>query len=310
MLYTHTELFSRMISTIFQKIYSWFSSLPLRTRDSIKYTLIIIGAVSTVLSVLGYSLGMCIQSFWLCIGVLVGACVILFLIIYWVIGSAFKTKITIRVGDIPVMIHYGDIFAEPGIRVIPCDCHYSLKIDDITINKRSLHGQLVEKHADNSELSREIKSEARNRNIQYRINEINDAFPSGSIVAYTNTTEKQTYFLLAVTKLDNDQRVYTDTAQFAKMLLKMWDEIDKQYAGYDIVLPIIGSGTLRFPEGERKDAQQLVKCMLCTLERSGVDIKSMVRIVVFDGGKTKKLSMYEFKDVNVFRCDRKCLKVN
>ncbi len=100
--------------------------------------------------------------------------------------------------------------------------------------------------------------------------------------------------LLAMTKLNNDYEAHTDMAQHEQMLMKMWREIDRVYAMHDIVLPLLGTGIPRFDDGP-KDNSSLLRCMLCTLNSSGVSLKSKVKIVLY--GDSKNFSLYEYKDM-------------
>ena len=78
------------------------------------------------------------------------------------------------------------------------------------------------------------------------------------------------------------------------MLMKMWTEIDRVYASNDIVLPVLGTGISRFDDGP-KDREALLRCMLCTLNSSGVSLKSKVDIIIY--GDVKDIPMYEYKNM-------------
>ena len=76
--------------------------------------------------------------------------------------------------------------------------------------------------------------------------------------------------------------------------MKMWNEIDRVYASNNIVLPLLGSGISRFDDGPKEDAA-LLKCMLCTLNTSGVSLNSEVIIVL--NSEAKDVPLYEFKEM-------------
>ena len=78
------------------------------------------------------------------------------------------------------------------------------------------------------------------------------------------------------------------------MLMKMWKEINRVYAMNDIVLPVLGTGITRFDDGP-KDNDALLRCMLCTLNSSGVSLKSKVKVVLW--GQGKELPLYEYRDM-------------
>ena len=83
-------------------------------------------------------------------------------------------------------------------------------------------------------------------------------------------------------------------AKFEQMLRRMWDEIDGIYVYNDIALPLLGTGISRF-EGGGKNKEALLRCMLCTLNSSGVDLTSKIRIVI--NGDAKNIPLFEYKDM-------------
>lgn len=78
------------------------------------------------------------------------------------------------------------------------------------------------------------------------------------------------------------------------MLMKMWKEIDRVYASNDVVLPVLGTGISRFDDGP-KDKDDLLRCMLCTFNSSGVSFNSKIKIVLY--GSTGDIPLYEYKDI-------------
>ena len=97
-----------------------------------------------------------------------------------------------------------------------------------------------------------------------------------------------------MTELNDRHEAHTNMAQYEQMLMKMWKEIDRVYSMNDIVLPLLGTGIPRFDDGP-KDNNSLLRCMLCTLNSSGVSLKSMVKIVIY--GNAKNYKLYEYKDM-------------
>ena len=83
-------------------------------------------------------------------------------------------------------------------------------------------------------------------------------------------------------------------AEYELMLMRMWKEIDRVYASNDVVIPILGTGILRFDDG-LKDKENLLRCMLCTFNSSGVSLNSKVKIVLY--GNSDDISLYEYKDI-------------
>ena len=108
--------------------------------------------------------------------------------------------------------------------------------------------------------------------------------------------------MVALTELDSDFVARTRMLDYETTLMKIWREIERVYGGHDLAIPILGDGVTHFDDGQ-DNSENLLRCMLCTLNTSRVHLKSNVSIIVYDGNKTdnedkgkKNLPLYEFKD--------------
>ena len=275
-----------------KKLYAVYSKLSKQFRDSLYMSITAVGVISTVMSILGVSLDEWTNSIWRSIGCVLAGAIIIFVLIYILIGRIFKdVRLTIR--RTPVSISVGDIFETSGWKVIGCDNHFDLRVDDVIISKKSLHGQLVLNHASIDELTAVIKSEA--EKLEIPCDELGlYTFPLGTIVPYESSVDGEKYLLLAMTELNNRHEAHTNMAQYEQMLMRMWKEVDRVYAMNDIVLPLLGTGMPRFDDGPKENSS-LLRCMLCTLNSSGVSLKAKVKIVLY--GDTKNYKLYEYKDM-------------
>ena len=80
------------------KIYSWYNSLPKQVRDSIIISATLVGMISTVLSILGISLGDWKESnIWLRIGVVIAVFLLLCIVVYATIGRIFKNTVNLSI---------------------------------------------------------------------------------------------------------------------------------------------------------------------------------------------------------------------
>lgn len=276
------------------KIYKWYNKLPKQVHDSIAISVTIVGMISTILSILGISLGE-IQGLGLClrIGVVIIAFVVVYVVAYTAIGKIFAESVNITVRQTPVSVSCGDIFEAPELRVIGCDTHFDTRVDDIVISKKSLHGQLVLEHGNKDEISMVIEAEAKRLGLQKNDEGLYD-FPLGTIVRYDSSIDNHTYLMLAMAELNAEHEAHTNMAKFELMLMKMWREISRVYALNDVVLPLLGSGIPRFDDGP-KDKEDLLRCMLCTLNSSGVTLKSKVKVLIY--GNIRDIPLYEYKDM-------------
>lgn len=281
-----------IIKKTVEKIFNLKNIISNKTKKSIGLSFNILGFCSIICTILGISLRdlYFVNSFSILGKILFVMIIFLFLslIVYIIIKYICNNKIEITINGTRVDIKYGDIFNEKGIIVIGCDTTFSTQVDNIKISKNSLHGQLVLKHGDQNEINNSVVDEAKKNNIK-KINGKYE-FELGSVVKYYNKKNKKTYLMAAIMQLDLDNRASTDIAQYEKMLIKMWNEIDKKYAGEEISIPLLGSGISRFKDKE-KDNIILLKIILYTLYISNVHINSKINIVLYKD--TTYIDLYE-----------------
>lgn len=279
---------------LYKKLYYWYNNLSKRLRDSLLISLSTMGVVSTILSIIGFSLAdlKSLNIFGrviIVIALFLGIC----LIAYLTIGKIFKESVCFEIRNTPVSIMSGDIFDTPGLRVIGCDTHFDTRVDDVIISKNSLHGQLVLEHGDKDEIDALVAEEASRRKIHKNKDGLYN-FPIGTIIKYNSSVDQNTYLLLAVAELDSQRKARTDMANFEHMLIKMWKEIDRVYSLNDVVLPILGTGILRFDDGPKHN-EDLLRCMICTRNSSAVTLKAKVKILIYGNGND--YSLYEYKGI-------------
>ena len=152
---------------------------------------------------------------------------------------------------------------------------------------------MILEHGNIEEIIAAVEAEANRLALQKNSNGLYD-FPLGTIIRYDSSVDNHTYLMLAMTELNAEHEAHTNMAKFELMLMKMWKEIGRVYALNDVALPLLGNGIPRFDDGP-KDKEDLLRCMLCTLNSSGVTLKSKVEILIY--GNVKEIPLYEYKDM-------------
>jgi len=248
--------------------------------DSISIGLAIFGVVSAILGVPGVSFNDVFGNVWLVIFATIGTVILSYLIAVTWQWRSVKDSITLKIRGIKVTIRQGDIFESDGFKVIGVDDTFSTSDDDNVISKNSLHGKLIKRLKDSGEIQDFIKA------ISSDTREVS----LGSVKKYKD------FLLLVMTKLDKDNEAHTDNQRFESTLRKMWQEICRVYAGKPINIPLLGTGVIRF-DGvtDIPTPFSLLKCMLCTLKTSNVQIKAPITIVVYD--KLDEINLYDLKGV-------------
>ena len=274
-------------------IWKLYNNLSKRKKTSIYGSFMLIGAISTLMSVIGISLSDLTKDIWLSLLIVVAAFVLIAFIVYIAIEYIFRESMSLVVRNTDVSISCGNIFECDAWRVIGCDTCFNTRVDDIVISRKSLHGQLIIDHGNVVEIKSAIEREAQKLKLNVDSNGQYN-FPLGTIIRYDSSVDKHTYLMLAMTELNEKYESHTNMAKFETMLMKMWAEISRVYASHDVVLPVLGTGISRFDDGP-KDKGSLLRCMLCTLNSSGVTFNSKVKVVIF--GNADDIQLYEYRDM-------------
>ena len=231
----------------------------------------------------------------ICYRILIVMC--LFLVVYiavcGVIGQMYKNSVEMSVRHTSISITYGDIFETPEQRLIGCDTRYDTRVDDVVISKNSLHGKLFLKYGNIDDIRMTVEAEAKRLGLQKDSGGLYE-FPFGTIIRYNSSIDGHTYLMLALSKLNTDHEAHINMTEFVSMLMRMWRELSRVYAGKEIALPLLGTGVLRFDDGVYEKGD-LLRCMLFTLDSCGVRFCSRVKILIPKG--TEDISLYEYKDI-------------
>lgn len=290
------ELEKAKIDSSFKFVYGRFLLLKHIThivtwslvKKSSKWSIAIIGAISTIMGVVGISLIDLLpeDSGWLFrLFVLVIFFVLLAFFAAVSIYRQSKDGVHIVINGMDVDIIVDNLFETEGVKVIPFDEYFDIKVDDKVISKNSLNGIFVERYADWDALKRSVEEEQLSLLKPYKDRNNRTCYPLGTVKEYDG------FALLAFTHMDEMYRARLHRGQYEECLLNMWDELDRMYAGRRVVLPLLGSGITRF-DGGKPSEDDLLRCMLCTLRASKRHFKEGV-VVVLTKKTAERMRLYE-----------------
>jgi hypothetical protein len=269
-------------------------------KDSVPIGLGIFGVVSGVASVIGYSLRDITESIPKSIGVAVASLAVSCLIA--VLGKWWRVKDSMsrKVNRIDVSIRQGDIFNADGWKVIGFNDYFDTTDDDKVVAHSTLHGKLLKKFRESGEME-QFKSALETDNsspLSVQKEEVSGRgirYPLGCVKTYRDT-QNSDWILLALTRFNAQDEAHTDRASYENCLRSMWKEIGRVYSGRPIFLPLLGSGLTRFDGvAESPDPNELLRCMICTLRSSGVQIIAPITILVYN--KLEEINLYDLKGV-------------
>lgn len=262
-------------------------------KKSLYYSFAIVTGISTIASILGYSLKDLFKnheimksSLTLIIIFLIVSSIII-LILFVLNHKGFTTVINGK----EIAIRNVNIFTVPGLKVIPFNERFDTKVDDVVISHDSLNGIMIDNHVTSiDDLNNEIKKASDEKVELAPIKKKNMIiYPLGRIIKYND------FLMLAMSHFDNQNQAYINANEYESMLTNMWYEIRRVYAGKKIVIPLIGSGITTMTGIKEKNNTMLLKCMLCTLKRSRFQPKNGITIVLTDEAM-KSIEMVKIKE--------------
>ena len=236
--------------------------------------------------------GECKHTFgWIFLGLLI----FVYLVIW--VWSNKLSKIDIDVEGSDVTIKVGDIFQQPGLRVIAFNEYFDTQVDNKIISEHSLNGifikkyigapvsvldQYIENYAfDPSEILENNSSRKLGKKVRFQI---------GTICVYKD------YLLTSFSKFDDNNMARLTMPEYLEFLINFWDKVNKVYAQQSVSTPIFGSGITRIQGHKNISDEDLLKIMLWTFRISEMRFKYPARLtVVIHKDKIDKINLLDIK---------------
>jgi len=206
-----------------------------------------------------------------CQKILVSAFILIGIIIICFIGSLIyvmnrtKTKVMTSRNEHSVWLHYGDMYSPDIVKkgyqdrinlVIPVNRCFDTIVDNDLVSENSNRGRAMRKLYDNgyneTSLNLKLQQILTNRNYEpEQILTVQDKrkgnlkrYPVGT-VAELEVTDKLTYFLLGISKFDQNLKASTSRIEFVESVQKLIEFCDARSQGFPVVLPLLGTGLSR-----------------------------------------------------------------
>lgn len=249
--------------------------------------------VATVYTTVLVFVDICAKIKWIIFGCFIGTLLLLFGIL--LIMANIKTHRTLRINTSTVNIKFGNIFAQPELKVIAFNEYFDTQVDDVIIATRTLNGQylvnieksifeLDELIANDLALKDRVVEDVTDRKVGKKIK-----YRLGSII------KRNDYLLLALTHFDDKNCAHITLQEYSDCLLNMWNEIDRLYNGQTVSLPLLGSGITRFKDCNVAD-QEILEIILWTYRISKVKFTYPSSLnIILDERKKDKINLYELK---------------
>lgn len=263
-------------------------------KKSIHYAFSIVTIASTIASLCGYSIRDINKGFhwWQWLIFLILSFIGLSIIVYFSICALRHRSFFTKINGKSVIVKVGDIFEAEGWKLIPCNERFDVQVDDKVIAHNTLNGTMIDRYVTNlSELKTTI-AEAQNDNSLLKGKKTNEQiiYPLGRIIPYRD------FLMLAFSHFDKQNKAYIEIGEYEMLLFRMWVEIRRIYAAKPIVIPLLGTGITNIEGMQEKDYTQFLKCILCTLKRSGFQPEKGITIILTTEAMEKV-------DMNVIRSE-------
>lgn len=183
-------------------------------------------------------------------------------------------QVEIDIEGTSVTVKVGDIFQQPGLKVIAFNEYFDTSVNNEIISEKSLNGifikshlkipvddldKLIEQHRfEDDEVAGENSKRLAGKRIKYRL---------GTIFV------QKDFLLTAMSKFDESNRATLTMPEYLEFLIRFWDRVNKVYAQQSVSVPIFGSGITRIKGHRNISDEDLLKIMLWTFRISEMRFK-------------------------------------
>lgn len=227
--------------------------------------------------------------------IFLGALILIYFLV-WIWANRLNA-VEVNIEGSIVSIKVGDIFREPGLKVIAFNEYFDTKVDNKIIAEKSLNGIFIQRHLDEpvSVLDRYINGysfdfgEIAQTNTDRKSGK-KTRYQIGTICAYKE------FLLTAFSKFDAENKAVLTMPEYLEFLINFWDKVNKIYAQQSVVVPIFGSGITRIKGHKNIGDEDLLKIMLWTFRISEMRFKYPAKLtVVIHKDKIDKINLLDIK---------------
>lgn len=227
--------------------------------------------------------------------IFLAALVVTYLVIW--LWSNNLNSINIDIEGSDVAIEVGNIFEQPGLKVIAFNEYFDTQVDNKIIAESSLNGIFIEKYLgvsvseldeyienyafDDSEILGEIDTRKEGKRRKYQI---------GTICVFKD------FLLTAFSKFDENNKAVLTMPEYLEFLINFWDKVNNVYAQQSVSTTIFGSGITRIKGHKNISDEDLLKIMLWTFRISEMRFKYPARLtIVIHKDKIDQINLLDIK---------------
>jgi hypothetical protein len=229
-------------------------------------------------------------------GAICGISLIALYTYYW-LSSKYLKEVELKIENSKVIVKSGDIFKQPGFKVIAFNEYFDTQVNDTIISHNSLNGIFINRHLPTTltDLDNHIQNYQFERNEKIEINEkrLNgkkQKYDIGTICVY------EEFILAAFSKFNEYNQACLTMPEYLEFLIKFWDNVNRVYAQQSVSVPIFGSGITRIKEHRNITDEDLLKIMLWTFRISEMRFKHpAILSIIIHKDKINQISLLDIK---------------
>jgi hypothetical protein len=272
-----------------------FFNSPTLWKDSFSLSFAILAILETILAVSSVSIvdlfGLAKMKWLFKLSLVLGLFILICFLTFLYKYCRSRKGISLKIRGIKVYIKKGDLFKAEGWKVIAFNEFYDTKVDDVIIAHNTVNGIFIDKYVDDiSDLKNTIENADEGVTTYNKIEKNGRyIYPLGRIITYKD------YMLLSFTHFINNE-AHQSVKDYEESLRVMWKEICRTYANKPIFIPLLGAGITRFDDVPQKLKFNLLRCMLCTLRTSNMNINQPITILLTEDA-IQDINLYELKGI-------------
>lgn len=224
-----------------------------------------------------------------------------FLVVYifvWVWSNRLR-NVSINIEGSEVNVVAGDIFQQPGLKVIAFNEYFDTLVDERVISSRSLNGVFVKQilktpvaDLDNYIESYQFQEDEIIGENQNRRAGKKKRYKIGTICVY------EEFLLTAFSKFDEDNKAVLTMPEYLEFLINFWDRVNSIYGQRSVSTTIFGSGITRIKGHKLISDEDLLKIMLWTFRISEMRFKYPAKLtIVIHEEKINKINLFDIQTV-------------
>lgn len=215
----------------------------------------------------------------------------------------FKKNTIVDETQLSVILRYGNLWKygfprfckKKRIVVVNVNTAFDTIVDPPEVHKplvsaRTVHGQWIEQMVKRGVSLDNLNIEIKKSLVEQRIVPSTvhnkdrgnaDIYPRGTIALYQY--KNTTFYLLALSEFDEKNNAQNTQEELRKTILKLIEFIGNYSQGYDVYIPVMGSGNSR----TGIDDQTALELLSSNLKLNRNNLRGKISVVVYEGNRDK-----------------------